>query len=105
MNDCIFCKITNKEIPSTIRYEDENYLAFDDIDPKADLHILIIPRVHIESVDELNDDNISVVADLTKIAKKLAKENKVKGYKLLINVGKEGGQIVFHLHMHLLGYN
>jgi len=105
MTDCIFCKIINKEIPSTIRYEDDKYIAFDDINPKADVHILIIPKEHIVSVDTLSDDNMSIITDLAKIAKKLAKENNVKGYRLLINVGKEAGQIVFHLHMHLLGYN
>ena len=105
MTDCIFCKIINKEIPSTIRYEDDKYLAFDDINPKADIHILIIPKEHIDSVDSLSDSNMSIITDLAKIAKKLAKENNVKGYRLLINVGKEAGQIVFHLHMHLLGYN
>lgn len=104
MNDCIFCKIVNKELSSEIFYEDEKFIVFDDISPKAPVHKLIVPKIHIESVDKLDDGNISMMSDITKIAKKIAKETNVTGYTLSTNVGKDAGQIVFHLHVHFLGY-
>jgi len=100
MENCIFCKIINKELPADIAYENENVLAFNDIHPKAPIHILIVPRVHIESINSENSEN--VVGDLILAAKNIIKRDNIAGYKLLFNVGREGGQMVDHLHIHLL---
>ncbi len=102
---CIFCNIVNKKSPSEIIYEDDEVLAFPDINPSAPVHILIIPKKHITSVNELKDENQAVLGKMILIAKKLAKENKIdqSGYRLVINCGKDGGQIIEHLHLHLLG--
>ena len=103
MNDCIFCKIINKEIPGTIRHEDEHCLAFDDIHPKSRIHILLVPKKHIATIADLEEGDEQIVGHLVKIAKELAKKFECKGYQLVFNVGKEAGQIVFHVHLHLLG--
>jgi len=98
--DCIFCKIAKGELPSEIVYQEKDFIAFKDIFPKAALHYLIIPKNHIESV--ASDGSEEIIKDLIRIAKKIAIEQKIIGYKLLFNVGVEGGQIVPHLHMHML---
>ena len=103
MSNCLFCKIVNKELPADIVFEDENVLAFRDIHPKAPIHILIIPKQHIESINSENSENI--VKDLILTAKNIIKRDSIKGYKLVFNVGKEGGQIIDHLHAHLLSGN
>lgn len=105
MEDCIFCKIINKEIPSTIVYEDDKVLAFKDINPVAPVHILIIPKVHVRNVMELDDQNADIVRDIHLAAKKIAVETGVadKGFRLITNCGEEAGQTVFHLHYHLIG--
>lgn len=100
---CIFCQIINKELPSTIIYEDQEIIAFNDINPVADVHILIVPKKHIDSVMELQAEDEVLAGKLLRIAHKIAQEKGLKGYKLQFNVGKEGGQIIFHLHLHLLG--
>ena len=103
MTDCIFCKIAQKEIPSKIQYEDEEIVAFDDINPKAAIHILIVPKKHIESVNELTDKDILLAGKLILTAKKIANDKGLDdGYKIIINVGREGGQLVDHIHLHLL---
>ena len=102
MSSCIFCKIINKEMNSDIVYEDSKVLAFKDINPKAPFHVLIIPKKHIESVAHLKDSDKEIISDLILTAKKIAQEKKLPGYKLAINVGREGGQIVDHLHLHLM---
>jgi len=105
--DCIFCKIVNKEIPKDFVYEDDLVVAFNDIFPLASTHILIIPKEHIESINELTEDEKSekLMGRLILVAKKLAKEQGIdeRGYKLLIRTGKEGGQEVPHIHLHLIG--
>ena len=103
--DCIFCRIAGGEIPSTILYQDDLAVAFPDINPKAPVHILIIPRKHIDSVADLVDSEEQLMGHLVNIANKLARENGVaaSGFRLVINCGPEGGQIVPHLHIHLLG--
>ena len=103
--DCIFCKIVAGEIPSTKVYEDESILAFRDINPEAPVHILIIPKEHITSVDEINKDNSAVVAHIFEVAAMLAKENNISadGYRVVTNIGEAGGQTVKHLHFHLMG--
>ena len=104
MGDCIFCKIAKKELPAKIEYEDEQLLVVHDIKPKAPLHLLVIPKRHIISVAHLQEEDREMVGGLIFLAKKMAQEKGVKGYKLFFNVGKEGGQEVDHLHLHLLGY-
>lgn len=99
---CLFCKIVNKEIPSNIILEDDNFLAFHDINPKAPLHILAIPKVHVDSFNELSAD---MMADMTLFIQKIAKEVNIdkSGYRVITNIGENGGQEVKHLHFHVLG--
>ena len=102
MDDCIFCKITKGEIPSAKVFEDDKIIAFNDINPKAKTHILIVPKKHIESVKHLEDADKELIGELFLVAKKITEEKNLQGYKLVINVGREGGQLVDHLHLHLL---
>lgn len=100
--ECLFCKIINKELSSDIVYEDEKTIAFKDIHPKAPIHLLILPKKHIPSVNHLEKEDKKLMGELILVAQKIAKQKKLKGYKLIINVGQEGGQIIEHLHIHLL---
>jgi len=102
MDDCIFCKIIKGEIPTNKIYENERIVAFNDINPKANIHILIIPKKHIESIKHLEELDKELAGEMLLVAQKLAKENNMEGYKLVINVGREGGQLIDHLHFHLL---
>lgn len=102
--DCIFCKIANGTIPSTKVYEDDLMLAFRDLDPQAPTHILMIPKEHITSADEITEENAAVVAHIFTVAKKIAAaEGLENGYRIVNNCGEDGGQTVKHLHFHLLG--
>lgn len=101
--DCVFCKIARHEVPATVVSEDGAILAFDDIHPKAPVHILIIPKEHIESIADLTGAESVMIAQLIYVAKRIADEKGLLGYKLVFNVGREGGQVVDHLHLHLLG--
>lgn len=102
--DCIFCKIAKKEIPSSFIFENENIFAFKDINPKSPIHILIIPKKHVGSVNDLDENKKDLIGEMMLAAKKIAKDQDIfDGYKLLFNVGKKGGQIVDHLHLHLMG--
>ncbi len=103
--DCLFCKIINGEIPSDKVYEDELVFAFRDIAPASPVHVLIIPKKHISSANEINEDNEAVVAHIFSVAAKLAGELGIaeSGYRIVNNCGKDGGQTVGHLHFHLLG--
>ena len=102
--DCIFCKIAAGEIPSTKVYEDDKILAFRDINPMAPTHILVIPKEHIGGVDELNAENSAVVAHIfAKIAEIAKNEGLTNGYRVVSNIGEDGGQTVRHLHFHILG--
>lgn len=105
MNECIFCKIINKEIPAKIVYEDEEFIAFDDINPVAPVHILIIPKKHIVSLNDINNENYLKIGKIFLIINKLVEERKIKekGYRVVVNCGKDGGQEVGHLHFHLIG--
>ena len=104
MENCLFCKIIRGEIPSTKVYEDEHVLAFRDIAPQAPTHILVIPKVHIASVAELNEENAKVVAHIfAVIAKVAAQEGLTGGYRVVSNCGDHAGQTVHHLHFHILG--
>jgi histidine triad (HIT) family protein len=103
--DCIFCKIVAGEIPSDKLYEDEELIAFRDINPQAPIHILIIPKLHIASINELTTEHQKLMAGLILAAKKLADRENIanSGYRLVLNCGQDGGQAVAHLHLHLLG--
>ena len=102
--DCLFCKIIAGDIPSTKVYEDDKILAFRDINPMAPTHILVIPKEHTGGVDELNDGNSAIVAYIfSKIAEIAKKEGLTGGYRVVSNVGEDGGQTVRHLHFHILG--
>lgn len=103
--DCLFCKIINGEIPSNKVYEDENLYAFHDISPMAPVHVLIIPKKHVESAAKLEKEDMVIMQQLTEAANKIAKQLGIydSGYRLVLNSGKDAGQTVFHLHMHLLG--
>ncbi len=105
MNDCIFCKISNKKIDAKIVYEDNDIIAFNDINPIAPVHILLIPKKHIESIVEIEESDTLLMGKLIFCAKSLAKKMNLDkgGYKLLFRVGKDGGQEVPHIHLHLIG--
>jgi len=104
-DECIFCRIVAGKLPGEIIYQDEDFLAFRDIMPKAPTHILIIPKTHITSVAELTEGQQQLAGCLIIIAKNLAEKEGIdrKGYRLVINCGPEGGQVVPHLHLHLIG--
>lgn len=101
--DCIFCRIVKKEIPENFIYEDDTVVSFSDIHPSAPVHYLVVPKRHVVSVKDLSESDRELAAAMIFAAKKVAEEKKLKGYKLLFNVGREGGQVVDHLHLHLLG--
>ena len=102
MEQCIFCKIAQKEAPATIVYEDEKFVVFPDIRPKASFHVLIIPKKHIETLDDVGVEDRELMGELLLVAQKVAREKNLPGYKLQMSVGKEGGQEIEHLHLHLL---
>ena len=104
MDDCIFCKIIKGEIPSNKVYEDDEILAFYDINPVAKIHILVIPKKHIESVAHLTKEDEPLVGKIYSVINKIAEEKgfKESGFKVVTNVGKNGGQEVMHLHYHIL---
>ncbi len=103
--DCIFCKIANGEIPAKIIYQDDQVVAFDDINPQAPLHKVIIPRKHISTINDLQADDSAVVGNMIQSAVKLARQLNIAddGYRLVMNCNSNGGQTVFHIHVHLLG--
>ncbi len=105
MDDCIFCKIINGEVPTKIEFEDDNFIAFNDINPKAKLHILIIPKKHFDSISILRSDDFLMMGELFKVAQRIAAKKAIidSGYRLIINSGKDAGMAVKHLHLHLLG--
>ena len=104
MSDCLFCKIIGGEIPSTKVYEDDLCYAFRDINPMAPTHILVIPRVHIPSVDGITAENSAVVAHIFEVIPRIAKaEGLTNGYRVVSNCGADAGQTVPHLHFHILG--
>jgi histidine triad (HIT) family protein len=103
MDDCIFCKIIKKEIPTEFIFENNNLVIFKDIKPSAPIHYLVVPKEHVQSIAHLEGNHKEVLADLIYSAKDEAKKLGLRGYKLVFNVGKEGGQVIDHLHLHLLG--
>jgi histidine triad (HIT) family protein len=102
MNDCIFCKIIAKEIPSKIVYEGPSAIGFHDINPKAKHHILVVPRKHIESVMTMEEIDQELMGHLIWDAKKIAEQLNLEGYQIRFHVGEKGGQEIFHVHLHLL---
>ncbi|MGV8059540.1 MAG: histidine triad nucleotide-binding protein [Smithellaceae bacterium] len=105
MSDCLFCKIAKGEIPCTKVYEDDRILAFDDIHPMAPVHVIIIPKRHLSTLLDIDSQNTTVAGDLISAAQIIAEIKGVarKGFRTVINCNAEGGQVVFHLHMHVLG--
>ena len=114
MDNCLFCKIAAKQIPSSIVYEDEELMAFKDINPAAPVHLLIIPKTHIDTLSSAQPEHTVLLGKILALAPKLAKEHGCApvlqadgalsgGYKTLINTGPDGGQEVYHLHLHVIG--
>jgi histidine triad (HIT) family protein len=105
VSDCIFCKIIEKKVPANIVYEDELTLAFEDVNPQAPVHTLIIPKKHIPTLLDLKDDDNNLVAHLVKVANRIAKDKGIaeKGFRIVTNCNPESGQEVYHIHLHVLG--
>ncbi|GEK74288.1 MULTISPECIES: histidine triad nucleotide-binding protein [Halomonas] len=103
--DCLFCKIIKREIPADIVYEDDEVLAFNDIDPKAPTHQLIVPKRHIATLNDIEEDDLALVGRLQFTAARLAREAGFAddGYRVVMNCNEQGGQTVYHIHMHLMG--
>ena len=101
--NCLFCKIIQKEIPTPFIFEDENCVAFRDINPQASTHVLIIPKKHVEKLADTTSEDKNLLGHLLNIATNVAKKEKITDYRLVINNGAEAGQSVWHLHLHLLG--
>lgn len=104
-DDCLFCQIVNREVESDFLYEDDDYVVFRDINPAAPVHLLLVPKIHIRSINDLEPIHEKIVGGLFSIARDMARLHGVNesGYKLLFNVERGGGQMIFHLHLHLLG--
>ena len=105
MDTCLFCKIANREHPGKIVYEDEQSVAFEDINPKAPVHILVIPRRHLATLLDANQTDDRLLGHLLLVANRIARQMEIaeRGFRLVINCNSEGGQAVYHLHLHLLG--
>lgn len=102
---CLFCRIIKQEIPAKIIYQDDILLAFHDIHPQAPIHVLIVPRMHIETINELHHEDRKLVGDMVLKAKDIAKTLGISadGYRLIFNCNKNGGQEIYHIHLHLFG--
>ena len=105
MTNCLFCNIIKKEIPAKVQYEDDLVLAFDDINPLAPIHILIIPKIHVQSINDLENKDAELIGKMILAAKAIAEEKGIAkdGYKLLFRTGRHGQQEVEHIHLHLIG--
>jgi len=103
--DCIFCKIVSKSIPSTIVYEDDEIMAFNDINPQAPVHAVVIPKRHIERISDLGPEDSGLISKIISAGNKIAENKKIadSGYRFVINCNKDAGQVVFHIHMHIIG--
>lgn len=102
--DCVFCKIINGEIPSSLIYEDDQVIAFKDINPQAPVHYLVIPKEHIKSADYITEENKGLIGHIIFVVSKIAKEEGLEdGYRIINNCGGDGGQTVDHIHFHVLG--
>jgi histidine triad (HIT) family protein len=105
MSECLFCKIINRDVPGSIVYEDDRVLAFDDINPRAPTHVLIVPKRHITSLNDLSVEDDQLVGELVRRAAVIAKSRGISGggYRAVFNTNRDAGQTVFHIHLHLLG--
>ncbi|NPV90231.1 MAG: histidine triad nucleotide-binding protein [Firmicutes bacterium] len=105
MSDCLFCRIVNKEIPGQVVFEDDQVLGFKDISPMAPVHVLLVPKRHISTLNDTTEADIPLLGHINRTAAKLAEQLGIaeSGYRLVLNCGADGGQTVFHLHAHLLG--
>jgi histidine triad (HIT) family protein len=105
MADCLFCKIIKREIPATIVYEDDRVLAFNDINPQASTHVLVVPKRHIPTLNDLTADDDQAVGEVVRRAAAIAKERGISagGYCTVFNTNRDAGQTVFHIHLHLIG--
>lgn len=103
--DCLFCKIITRDIPASIVYEDDRVLAFNDINPQASTHVLVVPKQHIESLNELAPENDAIVGELVRRAAAIAKDRGIStgGFRTVFNTNRDAGQTVFHIHLHLIG--
>ena len=104
-NDCLFCRIINQELDTKFLMENDNLIVFKDINPKAPIHHLIVPKKHIRSINDVTPEDGPILSDLIMAAQEMAHREKINksGYNLLFNVEKGGGQVIFHLHLHLVG--
>jgi histidine triad (HIT) family protein len=105
MTDCLFCRLVRREIPASIVYEDDRVLAFNDINPQAPTHVLVIPKRHIETLNDLQAEDDALVGEVVRRAAAIAAERglSAKGFRTVFNTNREAGQTVFHIHLHLLG--
>ena len=105
MESCLFCRVINKELPSKVAYEDDRVVAFHDISPQAPVHVLICPRKHIATLNDVTAEDEALLAHMFATARKIAEQSGVaeKGYRTVFNVNADGGQVVFHLHLHVMG--
>lgn len=105
MSDCLFCKIARKEVPTTPVFEDHDVVAFDDINPVAPVHVLVLPKEHMENLNEAGPGDTAVLGKMLRVAAKIADQRGISesGYRVVINNGEQGGQVVPHLHLHLIG--
>ena len=105
MSTCLFCKIVNREIPAAIVYEDDRVLAFNDINPQAPSHVLVIPKRHVTSLNDLGPDDDALIGEVVRRAAAIASDRGLAtgGFRTVFNTGRDGGQTVFHIHLHLLG--
>ncbi len=105
MNDCLFCKIANKELDTTLIYEDEALVGFEDISPQAPNHSLIIPKTHITTLNDLDESHKQLAGNMILAATKIAKQKSMDqaGYRLIMNCNQDGGQTVYHIHLHIIG--
>jgi len=100
---CLFCRIVAGELPAERVYEDGEILAFKDIHPQAPLHCLVVPKAHVSTLDDFTPEDDALIGRLLLTAKRIAAEHGLKGYRVAMNVNREGGQVVFHVHLHVLG--
>jgi len=103
VSECVFCKIVAKELPSDVVYEDDAIIAFRDINPVAPVHILVIPKRHIKSLQDTEPQDEQLLGALLSVARKVASEQGLEGYRVATNIGKDGGQVIEHLHFHVIG--
>ncbi|MEW5745032.1 MAG: histidine triad nucleotide-binding protein [Nitrospirota bacterium] len=105
MADCLFCKIVERKIPAKIVYEDDRVLAFEDINPQAPVHTLVIPRKHIPTLNDIADDDVTLMGHLVRVTSTIAAEKGVaeRGFRVVANCNPESGQIVYHIHFHVIG--